>query len=322
MKFKERAEAFKSLSERERAAYPEVRRATKRAEQVSNVLKAADAISVVLADLAETSVTRTGEPHPRTIDPPIAALRDFRRQTLDRLCRSLPTGAHHPRLAELQAALAQPVAPGRELVSACEDIVSVLQGYLWMLLEQEAAGLCSLPEEDIDDWVEDAARAELPDTRNQTLARLKVAAEENNYGDDFKRVQAVRKQIERRRKTMASLASTHWQRFKREALAEIDYFLARCEPDSADAVELRALAARLDDVDDREVRLAFKRWLFLDRTRGPTGSLSPPLGQVSDRNSARSDPRDRECPRSGVKSKRAARHRPSTRANSYPSRAD
>ena len=262
--YAESLKAFKALEQRIIKGYPDVVLARDRTTLVGVLLKLADQLAAGLSELAGMPMPAGRDSTTAFLkaDPPIATLRAFRVEMLDQFCEGIRGAAEDPEVAKLRARLAKEPDPGREIIAAGNLLVWFVQWYLFIQLQVEAASTSGLPSHDIDTHVEEAVRAEISMAgKDQTLAHMKEAIDEDDMWREPHLVGSCRKAIERRRQAIDSLMDAFWGSFQEAIDHEIRAVISCCGEDSREARDLRALRESLNDRKDPGTRALFNKWL-------------------------------------------------------------
>jgi hypothetical protein len=264
MSYFESLKAFKALEQRVLKRYPAVVLARKRTALVGVLLKLTDQLAEGFSKLAAMPMPAGRESTPAFLkaDRPIATLRAFRAELLDMLCKGLSGADKDPEVAELRARVTKEPGPGSEIIAAGDLLVWFVQWYLFIQLQVEAASTIGLPSHDLDTHVEEAARGEISMARkDQTLAYMKKAINEDDMLRDPHLVGGCRKAIERRRQGIDKLMDAFWGGFQEAIEQEIRAMSSCCGEDSREARDLRALRESLHDRKDPQTRALFMQWL-------------------------------------------------------------
>jgi len=262
--YAESLKAFKALEQRVLKRYSHVALARKRTALVGVLLKLTDQLAAGFSELATMPMPAGRDSTPAFLkaDRPIATLRDFRAELLDMFCKGVSGADKDPEVAELRARLTKEPGPGSEIIAAGDLLVWFVKCYLFIQLQVEATSTSGLPSHDVDTHVEEAARAEISMAwKNQTLAHMKKAENEDDMRRDPRLVGASRKAIERRRQGIDKLMDAYWGGFQEVIEQEIRAVSSCCGDDSREARDLRALREGLHDRKDPRTRALFMQWL-------------------------------------------------------------
>ena len=213
----ESLKALKAIEQRVIKEYPDVILARNRTALAGVLLKLADQLAAGFSKLAAMPMPAGRDSTPAFLkaDRPVATLRAFRVELFDMLCKGIRGAEEDPEVANLLARLEKKLGPGSEIIAAGDLLVWFVQWYLFIQLQVEAAGTSGLPSHGVDTHVEEAARAEIWMARkDQSLAYMKKAINEDDMRRDPRLVGASRKAIERRRQHIDKLMDAFWGSFQ------------------------------------------------------------------------------------------------------------
>jgi hypothetical protein len=199
-------------------------------------------------------------------DKPIAALRDYRVELLQKFQTSggIPDG--DPEIARLREVLSREPAPGFELIDASKLLFWYLQMYLFIQTQAEAATTTGLLGEDHEDYIDESARSSIPQAQhNQTLARLALDSAEGEY--DAKVLGRTRKSIERRRDFIDKFLGAYATDFQKMAREYYEGLLHALPQDSKETEEINQILAHIDDPMNPTTRRLMKQWLTVHMVR-------------------------------------------------------
>jgi hypothetical protein len=205
--------------------------------------------------------TRSATPAFLRPDAPIVALRDYRLELLEGFRSALNHPEADEEIKAVYARLAAPAEPGCELIDACQILGWYLQLNLFLQTQVEASRGPGLPTETLEDHVDEAVRAAMPEVApNKTLARLKLQAGAEEGFDDRDLDRAC-KDVERRKKRIDVVIDANFERFRQAAEAQLRGMIRALPSDSPEGREVREMLERLSNPSAPDVRRLVKRWL-------------------------------------------------------------
>jgi hypothetical protein len=146
------------------------------------------------------------------------------------------------------------------LIDASKLLFWYLQMYLFIQTQAEAATTTGLLSEDHEDYIDERARASIPQAQeNQTLARLALDTAEGEY--DAKELDRTRKGIERRRDFIDKFLGAYATDFQKMAREYYEGLLHAISSDSKDTEEIKQILAHIDDPMNPTTRRLMKQWL-------------------------------------------------------------
>jgi hypothetical protein len=250
------------------AEYPKAKQSRTRLAVLAHLHVLADKMAEdleILEGLKDQSQPQDTPPWLKA-DKPIAALREYRVEILRRFQTAgrIPDG--DPEIARLGEVLSREPAPGFELIDASKLLFWYLQMYLFIQTQAEAATTTGLLSEDHEDYIDERARASIPQAQeNQTLARLTLDNAEGEY--DAKELGRTRKSIERRRNSIDKFLGAYATDFQKMAREYYEGLLHGLPPDSKVTEEIKQILARVADPMNSTTRRLMKQWLIVHTVR-------------------------------------------------------
>jgi hypothetical protein len=256
------ATEFAKIRREALASYPAAKRGRDRLELLAYLHALSSEFRCALEALRELKAGERPTPPPPwlTPDAAVAQLRECRLKLLDFGRPAAGASADDEATTRQRSRLENEPEPGCELVDACQDMAWFQDRYLLAETFAEATDAASLPVEEHEEFVDEAARAKMTEAKkNQTLARMKDFA---SGGDgDLTEIQRATKAVERARKDIDSLLADAAAEYKTAAAAGIKVLLGNYPWVFANDQEPEHILAIAGDLNDPENRLRMKRWL-------------------------------------------------------------
>jgi hypothetical protein len=260
--FDEAAKEFEKIRSQAIAPYPATKRGRERLELLAYLHALASEFRCALEAYRELKLREPPTPAPPWLQPdaPIALLHEYRSKLLDIAGAAAGASTGYEETAGPPARLAHEPERGCGLVDACQDMAWFQDRYLLAEIFAEAADAAALPLEDHEEFIDETARAKMPEAQqNRTLARLKESAS----SDDTDAVEIGRctKAVERSRKRLDAWLEESRDACKAAAAAGVKAVAENYPWAFANDDEPARILASAGDVDDPENRLRMKRWL-------------------------------------------------------------
>jgi hypothetical protein len=244
------------------ASYPAAKRGRDRLELLAYLHALASEFRCALEALRELKLREPPTPTPPWLTPDAAMsqVRERRRQLLGVEQSAAGAPVDDEEMARERARLEHEPQPGCALVDACQDMAWFQDRYMLAETFAEAADASALPVEEQEEFVDEAARANMTEARqNRTLARMKDFAAGGD-GDPTE-IQRSTKAVERARKDIDTLLADAAAEYKTTAEVGVRILAENYPWVFANDQEPRHILASAGDLDDPENRQRMKQWL-------------------------------------------------------------